>query len=66
MGAATLSVRKHSRKKTPACTHVLRWRVVQVAVCVDAVEQVQQLSEASTRSQFPGGVGAMIELNVGE
>jgi hypothetical protein len=32
---------------------------------VDAVEQVEQLAEASRLSKYSGGVGAMIEFNVG-
>eukprot|EP00802_Teleaulax_amphioxeia_P012143 Tamp_12181.p1 GENE.Tamp_12181~~Tamp_12181.p1 ORF type:complete len:282 (+),score=57.58 Tamp_12181:118-963(+) len=42
-----------------------RGSTTKVSVCVDAPEQVQQLQEASRLSQFPGGVGAMIEVNVG-
>jgi 3-hydroxy-D-aspartate aldolase len=36
-----------------------------LSVCVDAVEQIAQLRAASESSCFPGGVGAMIELDVG-
>ena len=44
---------------------IARGGTKKISVCVDAVEQVLQLSTASERSNFPGGVGAMIELDVG-